>query len=422
MITYTFPEGTRTITRKMLPKELRATVESVIIPEGVAIIAERAFEGCDALAKVTFPSTLTTISSRAFCECENLEDFTLPASVREIGPHAFTMCAKLRLLALPCVEYVCYNAFRFCHHLMLILPDGTFVPAEAFTPWGQIYDPSTCYVSCTLPAHYTEVPHSCFAWSAVREVTLHPGVRKIGPEAFDSCMDLHFLSIPYGVKEIGPRAFSGSGIIQIIIPPTVTKIGRGAFSGRVNGGKRCKELTIFGVPGSYAEEYAKKNHFDFYPSDSSPIEYTVATGLPAYTPQEGDDPCGCVWEVNSLQKLVIPEGVTQIAPSAFDGQEKLTEVTLPTTLRKIGTYAFYGCKALTSITIPEGVEEIGRCAFSDSSVTRFTLPGSLKLLDYEALGCTSLFSEPLYNKTICAPAGSYAEQYAKENDIPFEAI
>ena len=58
-------------------------------------------------------------------------------------------------------------------------------------------------------------------------------------------------------------------------------------------------------------------------------------------------------------------------------------------------------------------------AYSDDSLIplRFIL-----LLDYEALGCTSLFSEPLYNKTICAPAGSYAEQYAKENDIPFEAI
>ena len=59
----------------------------------------------------------------------------------------------------------------------------------------------------------------------------------------------------------------------------------------------------------------------------------------------------------------------------------------------IGERAFYGCSGLTSITIPEGVTSIGDGAFD---------------------GCSDL--------TIYCYENSYAEKYAKENNIPYEII
>jgi hypothetical protein len=53
-------------------------------------------------------------------------------------------------------------------------------------------------------------------------------------------------------------------------------------------------------------------------------------------------------------------------------------------------WAFSGCTGLASIALPKRVTEIGIDAFKD---------------------CTNLI--------IHAPAGSYAETYAKENNIPF---
>ena len=69
-----------------------------------------------------------------------------------------------------------------------------------------------------------------------------------------------------------------------------------------------------------------------------------------------------------------------------------SDVTIPESVSSIGHSALKDCQSLTRVTIPAGVTEIGWNAFQ---------------------GCENL--------TIHAPAGSFAEQYAKENDIRFEA-
>ena len=58
----------------------------------------------------------------------------------------------------------------------------------------------------------------------------------------------------------------------------------------------------------------------------------------------------------------------------------------------IHDFTFYDCKKLKKISIPASVSQIGARAFD---------------------GCEKL--------TVYAPVGSYAEQYAKENNIPFVA-
>jgi hypothetical protein len=60
----------------------------------------------------------------------------------------------------------------------------------------------------------------------------------------------------------------------------------------------------------------------------------------------------------------IPEGVSSIAASAFNGCTKLTSITLPNSLTSIGDYAFVACSNLVNITIPDSVNSIGYYAFN----------------------------------------------------------
>ena len=62
--------------------------------------------------------------------------------------------------------------------------------------------------------------------------------------------------------------------------------------------------------------------------------------------------------------VIIPEGVTSIGESVFDGCEGLTSVTIPSSVTSIGRGAFDGCNGLTSVTIPSSVTSIGDYAFS----------------------------------------------------------
>lgn len=56
---------------------------------------------------------------------------------------------------------------------------------------------------------------------------------------------------------------------------------------------------------------------------------------------------------SAITSISIPEGVTTIDNSAFNGCASLTSVTLPTTLEKIGYLAFLNCKALQTLTFAD---------------------------------------------------------------------
>ncbi len=80
----------------------------------------------------------------------------------------------------------------------------------------------------------------------------------IGDYAFSQCSSLTDITIPEGVTSIGKYAFENcSKLASIMIPSSVTSIEYNAFY------NHNAVLTIYGVSGSYAETYAKKNSITF---------------------------------------------------------------------------------------------------------------------------------------------------------------
>ncbi|MBQ3248698.1 MAG: leucine-rich repeat domain-containing protein [Alistipes sp.] len=68
-------------------------------------------------------------------------------------------------------------------------------------------------------------------------------------------------------------------------------------------------------------------------------------------------------EDDSLESIIIPDGITKIGFYAFDYCSSLESVTIPDSVTSIGSGAFYSCDSLKSVTIPDSVTTIGYRAF-----------------------------------------------------------
>ena len=178
-----------------------------------------------------------------------------------------------------------------------------------------------------------------------------------------------------GITEIGDYAFKEFRSLEsITIPSSVTKIGESAFYW-------CSSLESITIPSS-------------------------ATEIDGYTF------CGC----SSLKSITIPNNVTIIESSAFYGCSSLKSITIPNSVTKIGYEAFRLCSSLENVTIPNSVTTIERSAFYGcTSLESITIPSSVtEIGDYAFNGCNKL--------TINGEKGSYAETYAKSENITFKSI
>ena len=253
-------------------------------------------------------------------------------------------------------------------------------------------------------------------------------VTSIGDDAFSSSMKLTSVTIPNSVTSIGNSDFSGcSGLISITIPNSVTSIGNSAFSG-------CSGLISITIPNSV--------------TSIGSSAFSGCTGLISITVKQGNskydsrDKCNAIIETASntliagCMNTIIPEGVTSIGSSAFEGCSGLTSVTIPEGVTSIGDEAFSWCSGLTSVTIPEGVTSIGSGAFLGcTGLTTITIPSSVTNIGSSVFKNSNLrnvlvkcatppdvdvygdpcFSKPtLYHTTLYVPAGCW-DAYAYDD-------
>ena len=115
-----------------------------------------------------------------------------------------------------------------------------------------------------------------------------------------------------------------------------------------------------------------------------------------------------------VKKVVFENGAVNVGGYAFCECESLAEVQLPDSLKKISYCAFSDCIALQTVTVPDGVTTIGDNAFGGcKSLEKMVIPNSVTSIDPTAFDdCGKL--------TIYGQKDSFAERFAKENNIAFQ--
>ena len=159
-----------------------------------------------------------------------------------------------------------------------------------------------------------------------------------------------------GCTSIGNNAFSGlydPSVYDLYLPDSITAIGDRAFCGNVIAAS-CQ----FHLPANL----------------QSIGEYAFA------------------YNENMSGDLAVPDTVTSIGKSAFEGCGKLESVSLGKGLHTIKPYTFADCTGMKSVDLPDELESIEENAFRGcTGITTVTFPASLESIEKEAFrGCTSL--------------------------------
>ena len=239
----------------------------------------------------------------------------------------------------PMDDYDSFDETPWAQYQMQITSIQKDSRSEYTTIGGYAFSKCKKLTSVDLPNTVTDIKEFAFSVCiAMTSITMSSSLINIEEWAFYYCEGLTSITIPVNVKSIGMGAFSGCcGLQTIIIPGSVKTIGNGAFSS-------CAKLTSIHVSAINTNYSAVGGVL--YNKDK-----TILYQFPA----------------GKTGSFDIPNTVTEILGSAFEGCSGLTAITIPNSVTSIGDHAFYWCTALTSVTIPNSVTSIGDYAFSRCS-------------------------------------------------------
>ena len=192
-----------------------------------------------------------------------------------------------------------------------------------------------------------------------------PTIESVPARMFKDCASLTSVNLPAQVREIGAFAFSGSGLQAIAFPAQLADIGDYSFAG-------CEKLTKVDFTGTIIRsigDYAFKDCVTL-----GEIELGTVTEL------------GTGAFMNTgVTSITLPSGVTEIAPSLFEGATKLTDVTTGT-ITAIGASAFKGTTSF--FTVPNGLfaslKTLGEGAFEGSGLRSVQIPQGVTVIPARA--------------------------------------
>ena len=230
----------------------------------------------------------------------------IPDTVQVIGHFAFMDCSSLKKFVLPeSIQSIAYDTLIGCLALEEIIYPKNFLEVFGTTFYNEYL----------------------FGGNNVRWLTIPEGVTCIAMGAFEDCTTLLDIVIPQTVLKIDDEAFANTALIRLNLPDSLEYIGKDIIS-------KCKNLTSIN-----------------YPANMVSLWGTVF-----------DD--AWLWgnEYN-VEQISVPEGVTELAYSAFEECDKLKEVTMPASVITIGSYAFENCENLKKVILPANYHTIQRNAF-----------------------------------------------------------
>lgn len=276
-------------------------------------------------------------------------------------------------------------------------------------------------VSFPVGSKLTQIQNYAFYYCTVIQsidFTNCLSLKTISNSAFESCKSLGAVTLPQNLEILGDKVFYSTNLKNITIPSKLTILPMSCFA-------FCSSLELVDIPldseiteiGKWVIRMSKVKSFTI-PSKVTSImaeifeycyleEILVSRDNKIFTITNGilinnETKTAVAYPSRKTGDLVIPEGITRFASSAFVWSI-FPSVTLPSTLTSIASYsmtqiqiteidipdsvtiiynnAFAGCKKLTRVKLPKGLNLLPEMCFWDTNLSSIELPDTLTRID-----------------------------------------
>ena len=357
-----------------------ANLQSVIIPDSITNIGERAFSGCTSLRSLTIGSKINSIGKDAFDRCSSISNITIIADSMEEYLNGCTNAklqggdfndlksAKRHLLinheiitdvVIPeSVDTIQSNAFYNCSDIrsLTLHDDITDIFGKPFLGCDSIQSITIitssiekyCQNALNYKLYNGGLPHSkrkiIINGQEVTSLVIPESVNVIATHSFYNCTALTSLALPKSIEWINGSAFYGCENLEAIYQTSSTppSVSSDAFS----------SLPVCYVPYGSLTAYEKSNW-------AAQVRKFVEEPINGYK----------IFYTSSNGKIVSPSITnafnTTIFSNVYENGQGI--ITFDGPVHTIKTGAFLNCSTLTSITIPVSIEHIEDRAFANCS-------------------------------------------------------
>lgn len=297
----------------------------------------------------------------------------------------------------------------------------------------------------------SSISKRCFYRTEIQEVIIPEGVTWIDDEAFAQCKNLETVSLPSTMKSINYGCFYKCEKLKY------TKYCHGLYLGNEANPYHCLLINEQFKRNDESERIVIEVHPDTIVVSSTAFNNACELTVPFDTIHElilhdklefvgGGAFClmfGGLRKMESLYvdsiELLCRTDLVNHAKRIFvAGQEIEDTLVIPKTVTAIARGCFIGCCAKIKTIVVEGdLSKVGSLAFARTEFDTVIFEGNVGQLGFEAFRYSDVQTivfkgnvseikrdafEHCEKLTIYAPAGSCVENYAKENNIPFEEI
>ena len=244
--TVVLPNGVDTIEQRAF---YGCSLRHIELPQSLKYIGPSAFDGATSLASLTIPENVSNIPSTMCYGCSSLKSVTLPEGIKAIENFAFANCNSLSNINIPqSVQSIGIASFDNCNTLTTVtIPEGiTGISDFAFRQCSSLKE-------VHFPKSLTSIGEGAFQDCAIDSLDFPASLLSIGKDAFSRLLNLKELFIPDEVRQIKTGAFEGCTALQnVTFGRKVSMIDTDAFK----GDNRLTEITCNAVVPPLAQSSA----------------------------------------------------------------------------------------------------------------------------------------------------------------------